>query len=457
VSIENGRHIALVRSDATIAGDQTDELLTETTGGETTYYHYDGRGNTVAKQESAGTTYFAYSTENLMTRIDLAGGGHSYYEYDADGKRVRIHPHNVTPTVFIYEGPDMLRLQMEKRDNEDTVAQYTIGARGGLEAQRRGEDTSVYHFDMLGSTLALTGANEAVTDTLRYEAWGDVLASTGNTTNRHTWVGRERYVMTRSSDIALLGLRYYMPSIGRFTTVDLLGSGSNWFAYVHNRVLVLIDPAGLLSSPGHCQRVGEGLDQYAEEVRTCPFPAACQELNDRLYRYLHDCYGFIAPPSDPRPFPYPPAPEPLPFLPTAYEVWLDYCHMQRPPGFDWPSAYQMCMEAASNRAHDRVNRARLACGEMAWKAVKYCSMGCLASGPLILECVLLCIGAADLGISLAGLTQLVGAAVGLTYDVLRCQGLRTPTGPPQLPDGAAPGPPGPDLGMPGRGRPFYPV
>jgi len=43
----------------------------------------------------------------------------------------------VTPTVFVYEGPDMLKLQMEKRDNGDTVAEYTMGARAALEAQRR--------------------------------------------------------------------------------------------------------------------------------------------------------------------------------------------------------------------------------------------------------------------------------------------------------------------------------
>ncbi len=70
---------------------------------------------------------------------------------------------------FVYQGPDMLRLQMEKRDNGDTVAQYTIGARGALEAQRRGETSTVHHFDMLGSTLALTRPHEAVTDTYRYE------------------------------------------------------------------------------------------------------------------------------------------------------------------------------------------------------------------------------------------------------------------------------------------------
>jgi len=34
-------------------------------GVETTYYHYDGCGNTTAKQEPAGTTYYQYDTENL--------------------------------------------------------------------------------------------------------------------------------------------------------------------------------------------------------------------------------------------------------------------------------------------------------------------------------------------------------------------------------------------------------
>jgi len=139
----------------------------------------------------------------------------------ADGKRVRIHPHNVTPTVFVYQGPDMLKLQMEKRDNGDTVAQYTMGAGGALEAQRRSEDTSVYHFDALGSTLALTDADEAVTDTWRHDAWGVLLTSTGAIVNPHTYIGRERYYGMPHADLYHLGFRDYAPGVGRFTTVDL--------------------------------------------------------------------------------------------------------------------------------------------------------------------------------------------------------------------------------------------
>jgi len=64
-----------------------------------------------------------------------------------------------------------------------------------------------------------------VTDTYRYNAWGEVLSSTGSSTNRHTWIGRHRYCMTEGSFVALLGHRYYMPGIGRFTTRD---PGASW-------------------------------------------------------------------------------------------------------------------------------------------------------------------------------------------------------------------------------------
>ena len=226
------------------------ELVMETTGEDVTYYSYDGSGNLIARQAPTGTTYFGYDTENHMVRMDLEEGGHSYYSYDADGKRVRIHPDGFDPTSFIYQGPDLLRLQTERDAEGATVAHYTIGAAGGLEAQRRDEASSFYHFDWLGSTFALTDAAQDVTDSYRYNAWGEVLSSTGGTTNRHTWIGRHRYCMTEGSFVALLGHRYNMPSIGRFTTRDPTRSGRNWFAYVLNGATHESDPLGLQTFPG---------------------------------------------------------------------------------------------------------------------------------------------------------------------------------------------------------------
>ncbi len=225
------------------------QMLTEATGAATTYYHYDGCGNTTAKQAPAGTTYYQYDTENLMTRVDFPDDTHSYYTYDADGKRVSQRTAEGY-SEFIYQGPDMLKLQMERDEAGDTKVQYTVGA--GLEAMRRDAgsgmangDSSFYHYNHLGTTVALTNAAESVTDTYRHDAWGVRLASTGSTVNPHTYVGRQRYYRMPNADLYHLGFRDYAQGVGRFWTVDPARHGTNWFAYVDGNPVDLSDPSGL--------------------------------------------------------------------------------------------------------------------------------------------------------------------------------------------------------------------
>jgi hypothetical protein len=102
----------------------------------------------------------------------------SFHEYNADGLRTKKTTGNGT-TQFVYDGTTLIA---ELDGNGNLVAVYTHGATG-LISQRRGTVSHFYHFDGLGSTMELTDANEAVTDTYRYDAWGNVLASTGTTVN----------------------------------------------------------------------------------------------------------------------------------------------------------------------------------------------------------------------------------------------------------------------------------
>ncbi len=60
----------------------------------------------MAKQEAAGTTYYAYNTENLTTRIDFAAGGNSYYHYDAASKRVSQRTADGF-RQFVQQSPDL--------------------------------------------------------------------------------------------------------------------------------------------------------------------------------------------------------------------------------------------------------------------------------------------------------------------------------------------------------------
>jgi len=156
----------------------------------------------------------------------------------------------------------MLALMQERDSSENTVAQYTQGL--GLESMRRDTggrmasgDSSFFHYDALGSTQELTDANEDITDTYRYNAWGQVLVRTGTTTNPHTYVGKERYYLTPDPLLYLLGLRYYELTLGRFITLD---------------------PATLLAQ---CGAEGGGIGQYRDLTIAPP----CQPGARGLYDY----------------------------------------------------------------------------------------------------------------------------------------------------------------------------
>jgi len=246
--------------------DAANELTEETTDGVTTYYRYDRCGNTTAKQEPTGTTYYHWDYENLLTQIDLPDGAHNYFTYDADSKRVSKQD-SEGYTEFVYQGPDMLKLLLERDDQGETQAHYTMGE--GLEAMRRANGdgiasgaSSFYHFDALGSTFELTDGEEDVTDTYLYNAWGEALERTGSTVNPHVYVGKERYYLTPDVALYLLGLRYYDMALGRLVSVNPTTEELNWFLYVANHAVRLVHPIALQGksseaspSKGDCEKV----------------------------------------------------------------------------------------------------------------------------------------------------------------------------------------------------------
>ena len=67
------------------------------------------------------------------------------------------------------------------------------GLYGNLLSQNRNGVTSYYHYDGRGDTVALTDDAGNVTDTKEYDAWGNVIASTGNTVTPYQFGGRQGY------------------------------------------------------------------------------------------------------------------------------------------------------------------------------------------------------------------------------------------------------------------------
>ena len=197
-------------------GTRTTTMM-RSTGRETAGNRYQVTGTAGRTGRQLGTRNSTLGTRCVMIRIDFADGSHNYFAWDADSKRVAADDSS-GHTDFIYRDPDPLSLIMERDGAGQTKATYTLG--DGLEAMRRNGTVHFYHFDWLGSTFALTDANEDITDTWRYDAWGNVLVRTGLAENPHTYVGRLRYYWRPDPLMYLLGVRMYDQRLGRFAARD---------------------------------------------------------------------------------------------------------------------------------------------------------------------------------------------------------------------------------------------
>jgi RHS repeat-associated protein len=111
--------------------------------------------------------------------------------------------------------------------------------------------------------VLVTNGSGTASDSYTYGAWGAVLASQNNL-RPYQYVGELGYYRhssaqgTALSDLLQLGVRFYDPSIGRFTQRDALGyaDGPNSYLYVRNNPFSFLDPTGLFTTP--CDPGGGG-------------------------------------------------------------------------------------------------------------------------------------------------------------------------------------------------------
>lgn len=110
-----------------------------------------------------------------------------------------------------------------------------------------------YHFNAVGSTIAMTDSTQAIVNKYSYDEFGNVSAnSVENVPQPFKFVGQYG-VMTEPNGFLFMRARYYDPSVGRFISEDPIGfegGDTNLCAYVGNQPVNRIDPSGLFGPFG---------------------------------------------------------------------------------------------------------------------------------------------------------------------------------------------------------------
>jgi len=215
-------------------------------------YDYDGAGNLISEwsdpRGASPQKTYAYTPANLLSEVVHTDAGTSSMTWDADGNRVSFTSSTGGTWQFVYDTTAGIPAVIEEYDGSGSVY-YIREPDGELIARIGSSSVAYYHFDALGSTRLLSDAMGTVTDTYAYDAWGNLMAHTGTTTQPYQFVGElGYYTHWQDANLALLqlGVRFYDPQVGRFGQRDPIQDTLNRYAYVNDRPIVATDPSGLL-------------------------------------------------------------------------------------------------------------------------------------------------------------------------------------------------------------------
>ncbi len=203
--------------------------------------NYDADGNMLSIPTRTSPMAATYDAAG---RLASAGGVAS--GYDPEGRRAKVTDAS-GESMLVYDTlPDLDRV-IFRLNPVGTTTKYVYGP--GLLYEVTGSTVRYYHADSRGSTVALTDASGAVTDTFAYGPFGEIFHRTGSTSTPFQFCGQHG-VQTDSNGLIYKRARFYSPEIKRFISQDTyLGSPSqplslNRYAYAEGNPISLIDPTG---------------------------------------------------------------------------------------------------------------------------------------------------------------------------------------------------------------------
>lgn len=201
-------------------------------------YDYDGAGNMISRTgpDNIGC---AYDLENRLTAI--TGSANASFGYDTFGNR-RIATRSGTTRRYVLNILGMSQVLIETDAGGAPVNYYIYGL-GLISRVKPDGTTHCYHFNNVGSIVAMTDQNENITHSYLYSPFGRVLDSVEADENRFQFVGYHG-VMSEVAGLSFLRARYVETVSGRFLSEDPIWSPQK-YVYCSNNPLFMVDPDGM--------------------------------------------------------------------------------------------------------------------------------------------------------------------------------------------------------------------
>ena len=227
----------------------TYNALNQLTSENDTTYTYDDAGNLISVKSQEKSVLYTYNADNRLIRATVQEGNKvavEEYEYDYAGNRTVKKSEN-DYTYYLNDVSGSLSYVIAELDADGAEkCYYTRGLE--LISQER-EDISFYLCDGHGSVRKLTDKNGVVTDTYTYDAWGNLIASTGNTENSYLYCAEQLDNMT---GLYYLRARYMDPATGTFISMDTYPASIfdpatlHRYLYANANPVMYVDPSGYL-------------------------------------------------------------------------------------------------------------------------------------------------------------------------------------------------------------------
>ena len=217
-----------------------------------TTYEYDLNGNLIRVIGSAQSALYEYNAENKLIKATVQNGvlvTEESYTYDYQGNRTSKTTHRsdgVTEYVkYLNDNSSLTNVLAEIDSDGNALALYTVGA--DLVSQERSGRTSIYLYDGHGSVVGLSNESGVVTDTYCYDAFGNLLKSTGSTDNNYRYCGEQ---FDESTGLYYLRARYMDTLTGRFISQDSYAGeisdpvSLHKYLYANANPVMYSDPSG---------------------------------------------------------------------------------------------------------------------------------------------------------------------------------------------------------------------